>query len=232
MHVRRDCAGQTHQVVAEVRRDLELKADSAGLRASEKVLRQQIGQLQVGLAGVIGSRVQPHGMMLLLTGGGDTRARYCASKCWSECAAGRAAGGQVWLSPPLTVLVLVATPSALAAGSQGAAPSSPLGSHWGCCEAAADAATVQVPCSPDCPGVGGLQEDIEHVRAVAVQVKQQGASVTEQMAATQKQTAQLQVRPYLLCSRPRMWLACAKSMPGTASGLQCSTPWHVQGTEF
>ena len=50
MHVRRDCAGQTHQVVAEVRRDLELKADTAGLRASEKVLRQQIGQLQVGQA--------------------------------------------------------------------------------------------------------------------------------------------------------------------------------------
>ena len=48
MHVRRDCAGQAHQVVAEVRRDLELKADTAGLRASEKVLRQQIGQLQVG----------------------------------------------------------------------------------------------------------------------------------------------------------------------------------------
>ena len=53
MHVRLDCAGQTHEVVAEVRRDLELKADTAGLQASEKVLRQQIGQLQVGLAACV-----------------------------------------------------------------------------------------------------------------------------------------------------------------------------------
>ena len=76
VHVRRDCAGQTHQVVAEVRRDLELKADTAGLRASEKVLRHQIGQLQVGLAACDA------------VGGGMLETPWQGTcRCWSVCAA-------------------------------------------------------------------------------------------------------------------------------------------------
>lgn len=68
----------------------------------------------------------------------------------------------------------------------------------------------------------GLQEDIEHVRAVAVQVKQQGISVTEQLTATQMQTLQLQVRAYQSCSCPGLRLVCLKSMAGTARGRLCS----------
>lgn len=68
----------------------------------------------------------------------------------------------------------------------------------------------------------GLQEDIEHVRAVAVQVKQQGTSVTEQLTATQMQTLQLQVRAYQSCSCPGLRLVCLKSMAGTARGRLCS----------
>ena len=69
------------------------------------------------------------------------------------------------------------------------------------------------------------------MRAVAVQVKQQGTSVTEQLTASQKQTTQLQVRPHQLCSCLTLWRACIKSVPGRVSGHQRSIPWHTQGTE-